>query len=176
MAALGDVTDSCLPYPEKVTIKLHANWGHASAQQVRRVLVDSVGEPIGLLGFVAEVLQHCDVRRAFGEAPHLPVAGTSPVSPFNEKPQLVLLFLDDAIALDALDISYEFSLLIPVRSEKPLEAWDAFCSSRIAISGRPKCMRMDAGDEWGNEIWVDSWAERRIRPQFHVVGARPWVL
>ena len=112
--------------------------------------MDSVGEPIGLLGFVAEVLQHCDVRRAFGEAPHLPVAGTPPVSPFDENPRLVMLFLEDAIALDALDVSYEFSRLIPLRSEKPLEAWDAFCSSRITISSRPKCMRVDAGDEWGN--------------------------
>ena len=30
-------------------------------------------------------------------------------------------------------------------AKKPQEVWDALCSPRIAIFGRPKCIRMDEG-------------------------------
>ena len=45
-----------------------------------------------MVNYVGEV---CDVCRAFGETPHVPIAGVSTVSMFNEKLQVDLLFADD---------------------------------------------------------------------------------
>ena len=41
--------------PKKIIRKLHVNWGHGSAQQLRRVLADSVGETVGLVTYANEV-------------------------------------------------------------------------------------------------------------------------
>ena len=38
---LGDVRDGTLSDPKKIVMKLHSNWGHSSAQQIERALVDS---------------------------------------------------------------------------------------------------------------------------------------
>ena len=40
-----------------------------------------------------DVVENCDVCKALGQAPHVPIAGTSTVSMFNEKVQADLPFL-----------------------------------------------------------------------------------
>ena len=84
-ATPGDARDGAPPDPRKIIVKFRVNWGHASAQQIRRVLVDPEWDKSHLLQHVDGVLGHCEVRRAFGSAPHVPFAGTSAVSTFNEE-------------------------------------------------------------------------------------------
>ena len=74
--------------PKKIIEKLHVNWGHASAQQIKRVLVAADGGNLPLLRHVEEVVNQCEVCRAFDKAPHFPIAGTATVSAFNEKVQV----------------------------------------------------------------------------------------
>ena len=62
-----------------------------------------------MVNFVDDVLDHCDVCRAFDEAPHVPVAGTHAVSMFNEKVHVDPLFLDDLIAVHAMDMFSKYS-------------------------------------------------------------------
>ena len=42
--------------------------------------------------------------------------------------------------------------------------------------GPPKCLQMDGGGEWENEVWADYCTERRIKLLFQGVGAHPWLL
>ena len=63
----------------------HLNWGHASALQSKRILVDAEGANQRLLDRADAVVHQCQVRHAFEEAPHHPVAGTSSVSAFTGK-------------------------------------------------------------------------------------------
>ena len=49
-AALGDSMDGCLSGPKKIVMKLHVSRGHASAHQLKRVLVDSIGAFAHLCG------------------------------------------------------------------------------------------------------------------------------
>ena len=79
------MADSCLSGTKEIIVKLHVNWGHAAARRLKRLVEYSVGENMGLLSFVDEVLQHSDACRALERAPHLPNAGTSQVSPFYEQ-------------------------------------------------------------------------------------------
>ena len=53
--------------------------------------------------------------------PHLPAAGTSSVSSFNEELQAGLLVVDLRIACHAMDVNSNGSLLARVRSEDLLE-------------------------------------------------------
>ena len=84
-------------------MKLYVNRGHASAQQLRRVSVDSDGDSMHLLTCVDEVSGQFGVCRAFGAAPHPPIAGTSTVAMFNEKLQADWLFSDDIIWMSSPD-------------------------------------------------------------------------
>ena len=42
-ATSGDARDGTLSGPNKIIMKLHVNWGRFSAQEIKRVLVDSGG-------------------------------------------------------------------------------------------------------------------------------------
>ena len=51
---LGDVLDGWLSDPKKTAIKLHVKWGHAPAQQLRRLLAASDGDNFHSLTCVDE--------------------------------------------------------------------------------------------------------------------------
>ena len=76
------------------------------------------------------------------------------------------LFLGDAIALHALDMSSEHSLRLQVRSDNPLEVWNASCGSRIAVFGIPWITQVGEGDKWENESRTDRFAARQIKVHF----------
>ena len=137
-AALGAVADSSSPDTKQIIMKLRVIWGNAEAQQLKRVSVDSDGETMGLL-------HQCDVYRTFDKAPHLAIAGASQVSSFNKELQADSPFLGDTNAPGAMDVPSKCSPLIQARPENPVESRNAFCSSWIAILGRPKRIQMDEG-------------------------------
>ena len=126
-------------------MKPHVNWRHASAQQLKRGWADSGWGSIHSGHFADGVLERRVVRRAIDKGPHVPVAGTSTASMFYEILQVCLLFLGDIVALRNEDVSFIYSLLIPVGTKNPQEVWGASCSAWIFVSGQPKCIRMDEG-------------------------------
>ena len=162
--------------PKTIIMKLHVNWGHASVSELKRALVDSEGSHSHLVNFVDETLEHCDVCRAFDKALYVPIAGTSMASEFNEKLQVDLLFLDDNIALLAIDAFSKYPLLLPAKSKNPQEVWGVFCNRWMGTFSLPKCIQIDEGEEWGNGVRTDFCAERRIKLQFQGANAHPWLL
>ena len=46
----------------------------------------------------------------------------------------------------------------------------------MGVFGAPKSLHLDEGGEWGNELWRDLCAERRIKLVFRGAGAHPWIL
>ena len=122
---------------------------------------------------VDQVLETCDVCRAFDKAPHIPIDGTTTVSAFNEKVQVGLLFLGALIVAHAMDVFPKYSALQPAQSKNPQEVWGVFCAGWLGAFGPPKCIQMDEGGEWKNEIRTDFRTERRIKLQFQGVGAPP---
>ena len=101
---LGDARDGWPSGPKKIITVLHVRWGHASAQQLKRELVDSGGETTHLANYADEVLELCEVCRATEEDPHEPVVGTSAVSLSNGRVQADALPSDDIVALRAMDV------------------------------------------------------------------------
>ena len=58
---LGDAKDGSLTDPTKIAMELHVNWGQASAQQLKRALVDSERHNAHLLTCVDEALAQSEV-------------------------------------------------------------------------------------------------------------------
>ena len=131
--AFGDAEDGRLTEPRKISMKLHVNWGHASAQQLRRELVDSGEGNANFPTCVDGELAQCEFCRASVKAQHIPAAGTSTVAIVKEKLQADLLFLDDIIAPHVMDVSSGNSLLIPVQTGNSQEVWGALRSFRFGV-------------------------------------------
>ena len=112
------------------------------------------------------MLETCDVRRAFDKVPNIPIAGTATVSAFDEEVQVDLLSLDDLVVVGAMDVFSKYSLLHPAQSKNPQGVWDVFCAGWLGTFGPPKCIQMDEGGEWENEIWTGFCWARRIKLQF----------
>ena len=132
-----DARDSNLTDPNKIAMKMRVNSGHASAQQLKLVLVDSEGGNMHSLTCADEVLARCEGCQAFERAPHAPAGGTSNVAMFNEEVQADFSFFGDIIALHVMDVYSKYSAPIPVRTKNPQEVWDACCSSWIGVFGLP---------------------------------------
>ena len=126
--ASGDARDDSVSDPKKIIMKLRVSWGRASANQLMRVLKYPESGNSHSVNFVGEGPEHCAVCKAFEKAPHVPIAGTSTVSMFNEKVQVDLAFLEDLIALHAMDMLSEYSLPLLVQWKNP-QVRDVFCGS-----------------------------------------------
>ena len=66
-----------------------------------------------------------------------------------------LLFSGDIIALRALAAFPEYSPPLPFKFRNPQEVRAVFCEGWLGTFGPSKCIQMDEGGEWGNEIWTD---------------------
>ena len=108
------------------------------------------------------------------KALHLGATGNSSVSPLYEKLQVGLPLLGP------IGSKYAYWLRVcPLgtgANKNPLKGWDAFCSSWVAVFGRPKVIEVDEGGGWENDIRADFRAERQIKLQFQGKGARPRLL
>ena len=82
-AAAGEALDGEKSDPKEIVRRLHANWGHASAQQLKRAIAEAEGQAGELGPLVDGVVKECDICRAFDVTPAIPVAGTSVVSLFQ---------------------------------------------------------------------------------------------
>ena len=90
-----------------------------------------------------EVLEHCEVRRSFGEAPHVSMRSVD------------LPYLDDLIALRAMDVYRKHSPLIPARSGNPQGARGPSRSAWVGVFRQPMCVRGDQVGDWKNKIRTD---------------------
>ena len=73
-----------------------------------------------------------------------------------------LVFLDDIIAVRAMDVFSKYSLLHPVQTDCPQEVWDVSCAGWLGTFGPRKCVQMDEGGGREYEIQTDFCADRRI--------------
>ena len=73
-------------------MKLSVNRGNSAARQLKRALADSEGGDSRLVNYVDDVLERCEACRPFCEAPHVPIAGTSAVSTFNDWHMWIFVF------------------------------------------------------------------------------------
>ena len=149
--------DTCLSGRKRIVIKLHVNCGRAPARQSKRWSADSDEEAMGLADYADEDFEQCEICRAFDKAPSIPIAGTS-------------------IAWRAMDVYFEYSPLIPVRTRNHRGIRGVFCGPRIAIFGRPKYIQTDEGGAWGHELLPDPCFERREKFRPQRAGAHQWLL
>ena len=121
--------------------KVHVNWAHPSASHLKRTLTDADGAGATALKAVGSAAHEGDVCAFFGEAPHLPVAGTSLASAFCGKILAGPSFFGNLTTIRAMDLLPRLSASL----RNPLEAWDATTATRITVCCKPRCAPVDSG-------------------------------
>ena len=150
------------------------NWGHASAQQLKRATAEAEGEAGGLIPSVDDVVRECEICRGFDVAPAIPVAGASSVASFNEQLRVDLLFWVLRVLPSVLGIAWTFCFgycdWSVLRVLGLFSSYSLLSSCPVEESGR--CMGYlsrfaDCGfwetpdnsdgrrKEWKNDLWVD---------------------
>ena len=151
--------------------KLHGNRGHASASQLKRTLACADGVSGAVLKVADSVGDKCDVRADLDQAPHLPAAGTSLVSAFNEEVQVDVLPWGNLVALHAMDFyRHVFDPGFGALGESigGLGRFREVADRRFWLA--------DSGGEWKNEVRTGSRPERNISLQLQGKGANSWML
>ena len=133
------------PWHKEIIMRPRVSWGHASANQLKSVLVNSDGESMHSAHYAVEALETRDICRASDKAPCIRIAGTSRVSTPNAELQVDPSFSRDTASLCATHASPRYPPSIPVRPKNPKAVWGVFCSSRVAIFGRSERIRMYGG-------------------------------
>ena len=142
---LGDAIDPCSSDSDEICMKLLVNRGRASTHQLRRVLADSDLEAAGLACCAGEVLEQCEICRAFDKAPRIPIAGTSIFSAINEEVRADLLFLDDAAAARAMYVSRIDAFFLPIAPRIVGVHGARFAGRGLPFFGRPRRSQMGEG-------------------------------
>ena len=101
---LEDARGSSPENARGVVRKLHVDWGHGSARQLKRSLLEAGGTKKRPLELAGEVVGRCETWQAFDAATHLPVAGTWAAFSRDGEIQVDLSFLGDVIALRATEM------------------------------------------------------------------------
>ena len=118
--------------------KIASQLGHASGNQQKRSLADQDGGNFHLVDNADEVLEQCEVCRAFDKAPHVLAVGTSTASMSDEKAQVDLMFSGNLIDPHAMDMYPKYALPLPVRSEILRRSGMSFPEVGRAFLARPR--------------------------------------
>ena len=84
--------------------------------------------------------------------------------------------MNDLVAAHALDVFSKYFPLSAAQPKNPQEVWGGFSGEWLGTYGPPKCIQMNGGGDWEDEIRTAFCAGRRVKLQFPGVGAHPLLL
>ena len=125
--------------------KAHLDWGRAPARELQRLLVVGGGAKKRSLVSADEVVGQCEACEAFGKAPRLPAAGTSPASSVGGELGVALSLRGDGIALRAMDVYSTVPSWFWGSPGNPPDVSHVSAGFCISVLGRRRTTRMDAG-------------------------------
>jgi hypothetical protein len=140
----------------KKLLKLHDQFGHASAMKLIQLLKSADIKDERLFINLQEVVDGCDTCQMFKKSPARPVVGLPRASDFNETVAVDLHQLGSNIWF--LHIIDEFSRLSNaciVYNKEPETFIEMFIKHWVSVYGAPKRLVSDNGGEFNNQLVRD---------------------
>ena len=133
-------------------VKLHKQFGHASAERLKKLLQSAGVQTEKWIDLLKRVVQECDVCVRYKQTPPKPAVSLPMANDFNETVSVDLHELDKGIwYLHIIDMFTRFSAGSIMRTKRPSEFIKHFMKSWISIHGPPKTLFSDNGGEFNNE-------------------------
>ncbi|XP_024125019.2 uncharacterized protein LOC112144625 [Oryzias melastigma] len=159
---------------QKILLKLHKQFGHASADRLQRLIQSSGNNDKDCLSILQQIIHECEICQKHQRSKPKPAVGLPMASEYNETVAMDLHELEPGVwYLHIIDHFTRFSAGNIVRSKKPSEIINSFIHSWISVHGAPKRIYTDNGGEFNNEE-VRNMAESFNIETKTTAGYSPW--
>lgn len=136
----------------KILLKLHKQFGHASADRLQRLIQSSGNNDKDCPVILQEIIRDCEICQRYSRTKPKPAVGLPLASEYNETVAMDLHELEPGLwYLHIIDHFTRFSAGNIVRTKKPSEIVNSFMHSWISVHGAPKRIYTDNGGEFNNE-------------------------
>uniref|UniRef100_A0AAV2KYC4 Integrase catalytic domain-containing protein n=1 Tax=Knipowitschia caucasica TaxID=637954 RepID=A0AAV2KYC4_KNICA len=158
----------------KVLLKLHKQFGHASAERLQKLIQSSGNTDQDCPIILQEIIRDCEICQRYSRSKPKPAVGLPLASQYNETVALDLHELEPGVwYLHIIDHFTRFSSGNIVRTKKPSEIVNSFIHSWISVHGAPKRIYTDNGGEFNNAEIRDMAENFNIETKTSA-GYSPW--
>ena len=141
---------------QKQMIKIHKQFGHASAENLKRLFNNAGKLDKEIIALIDKTLQGCDTCKMYRKANTKPIVGFSWATDFNQTVGMDLHQLEESVwYLHIIDEFIRFSNAIIVRNKGTSTVIKKFLQSWISIFGSPNKVFSDNGGEFESEEFKD---------------------
>lgn len=136
----------------KILLKLHKQFGHASADRIQRLLNSAGNKDTECSTILLRIVNECDICQRHGKTKPKPAVGLPLASQYNETVAVDLHELEPGVwYLHIIDQFTRFSAGSVLTTKRPSEIVKHFVHDWISIHGPPKKLFSDNGREFKND-------------------------
>ena len=141
---------------QKILLKLHKQFGHASVDRLQKLLTCSGNNDEECTTILKDIVKNCETCIRYGKPKPKPAVGLPMASTYNETVALDLHELEPGVwYLHAIDHFTRFSAGSVITTKKPKEIMKHFIHCWISVHGPPRKLFTDNGGEFNNEEMRD---------------------
>uniref|UniRef100_A0A669DDN2 Integrase catalytic domain-containing protein n=1 Tax=Oreochromis niloticus TaxID=8128 RepID=A0A669DDN2_ORENI len=159
---------------QKVLVKLHKQFGHASAERLLRLIQSSGNTDQQCAVILQEIVRDCDICQRYCKTKPRSAVGLPLASEYNETVAMDLHELEPNVwYLHIIDHFTRFSAGSIVKTKKAAEIINSFIHTWISIHGAPRRLYTDNGGEFNNTEIRDMAENFNIEVKT-MAGYSPW--
>lgn len=169
------VTENMSPGEKrKVLLKLHKQFGHASADRLQRLIQSSGNKDKDCLAILQQMVHDSDICQRYSKTKSKPAVGLPLASEYNETVAVDLHELEPGVwYLHVIDQFTRFSAGSIVKTKKASEIVNSLIHTWISVHGPPRILFSDNGGEFNNEEFRDMAENFNIETR-KTAGYSPW--
>ena len=158
----------------KVLLKLHKQFGHASADRLQKLIQSSGNKDKDCHIILQQIVHDCDICQRYSKTSPKPAVGLPLASEYNETVAVDLHELEPGVwYLHVIDQFTRFSAGSIVRTKKASEIVNSLIHTWISVFGPPRYLFSDNGGEFNNEEFRDMAENFNIETRT-TAGYSPW--
>lgn len=158
----------------RVLLKLHKQFGHASADRLQRLIHSSGNKDKECCTILQQIVNDCEICKKYKRTKPKPAVGLPLASEYNETVAVDLHELEPGVwYLHIIDHFTRFSAGNIVITKKSSEIVNSFIHTWISIHGAPQRLYSDNGGEFNSEEIRDMAENFNIKTRT-TAGYSPW--
>lgn len=158
----------------KALLKLHKQFGHASADRLQRLIHSAGNKDKECIAILQQIEHDCDICKRYSKTKPKPAAGLPLASEYNETVAVDLHELEPGVwYLHIIEHFTRFSAGNIVTTKKSSEIVNSFIHSWISVHGPPQRLYSDNSGEFNNQEIRDMAENFNIETRT-TAGYSPW--
>ena len=136
---------------KKTLLKLHLQFGHASAEKMILLLKDAKIWNSNYSTIINQIVTNCEICQRFKKTPSKSAVALPMARYFNDVVSLDLKKWEDGYILHIIDMWTRYSISIYIKNKQPQSVIDHLMKRWFSVFGKMKAILSDNGGEFSNE-------------------------